>query len=56
MVAVGNPVVDTVNEPAWPTVKIALLALVMAGDRPTVRVKFWVALGEMPLAAVKVKE
>ena len=30
-VGVGNPVVVTVNVPAVPTVKVVLLALVMAG-------------------------
>ena len=43
--AVGNPVVVTVNVPAWPTVKVALAALVIAGAWSTVRVKLWVASG-----------
>ena len=56
MVAAGKPVVVTVNEPAWPTPKLVLSALVIAGAWLTVRVKLWVALGETPLAAVKVRE
>ena len=48
----GNPVVSTVNEPAWFVWKVALFALVMAGAWFTVSVKFWVALGGMPLLAV----
>ena len=56
MAAVGKPVVVTVNEPAWPTVKVVWPALVIAGAWLTVRVKFWVALGKMPLAAVKVRD
>ena len=43
---VGNPVVVTVNVPAWPVVNVVLLG---AGDRrgawSTVSVKFWVASG-----------
>jgi hypothetical protein len=44
--------VVTVNEPAAPTVKSALLALVIAGGVFTVSVKLCVALGGMPLFAV----
>ena len=44
-VGVGTPVVVTVKLPAVPTVKVVLLALVMAGAWLTVRVKFWVASG-----------
>ena len=36
---VGKPVVVTVKLPAVPTVKVVLLALVMAGAWVTVRVK-----------------
>ena len=56
MVAVGEPAVVTVNEPATPTFNVVMLALVLNGAWPTVRVKFWVTSGETPLAAVKVKE
>ena len=48
---VGNPVVVTVNVPATPSLKVALFALVIAGDWITVRVKFWVASGAIPLDA-----
>jgi hypothetical protein len=41
---VGVPLVVTVNEPAAPTVKSALLALVIAGGCFTVSVKLCVAL------------
>ena len=54
-VAAGLPVVVTENVPAVPTVKVAELALVMAGAVGaafTVSVKLWVALGLTPLAAV----
>ena len=57
IVAVGFPVVRTENEPCVPTVKVAELALVMAGavgTALTVRVKLWVAFGLAPLAAVRV--
>ena len=56
MAAAGKPVVVMVNEPVWPTVKVVVLALVIAGAWLTVRVKLWVASGEMPLAAVRVRE
>ena len=52
-VGVGIPVVVTVKLPAVPTVKVVLVALVIAGAWLTVRVKLWVA--EKPLAAVKVR-
>ena len=54
MAAVGKPVVVMANEPAWPTVKVVVLALVIAGAWLTVRVKLWVASGRVPLAAVMV--
>jgi hypothetical protein len=41
-----------VNDPAAPTVKVVVVALVMAGAWSTVNVKLWVALGETPLLAV----
>src|SRR5271166_6919571 len=41
-VGVGVPVVVTVKLPAVPTVKVVLVALVIAGAWLTVRVKFWV--------------
>ena len=53
---VGKPVVVTVKLPAVPTVKVVLLALVMAGAWLTVRVKVWVASLPTPLEAVKVRE
>lgn len=49
---VGKPVEVTVNEPAVPTVKPALLALVIVGAAFTDRVKTWVALGSTLLLAV----
>ena len=51
---VGLPVVVTVKVPAVPAVKVAVLALVIAGAWLTVRVKDWVASGCTPLAAVSV--
>ena len=53
-VGAGKPVVVTVNDPAVPTLKVALFALVIAGAWFTVRVKFCVALGVAPLEAVMV--
>jgi len=54
-VGVGKPVAVTGNEPAVPTVNVVLLALVMAGGWLTMSVKLWVAFGETPLPAVKVR-
>jgi hypothetical protein len=54
---VGLPVAVTVKLPAVPTVKVVLLALVIAGDvppLPTVSVKLWLAAVPTPLLAVKV--
>ena len=44
------------NIPAIPVVNVVVVALVIAGDAglATVRVKFWVASGRTPLAAVMV--
>ena len=53
-VAAGNPVAVTVKVPAVPTVKVVLLALVMAGGVPTVSVKLCVAAVPTPLLAVNV--
>ena len=53
-VGAGEPVAVTVNDPAVPTVKVVLLALVIAGACWTVSVKLWVAFGVIPLEAVKV--
>jgi hypothetical protein len=39
-VGAGNPVAVTVKEPAVPTAKVALFALVIAGAWSTVSVKF----------------
>ena len=44
----------TVNEFIAPTLKVALLALVITGTKPTMRVKLCTALGPAPLCAVKV--
>src|SRR5208337_3558153 len=52
---VGEPVAVTVKLPAAPTVKAALLALVMAGAWLTVRVKVWAVGLPTPLEAVKVR-
>jgi hypothetical protein len=51
-VGAGNPVAVTVKVPPVPTVKVVLLALVMAGGWPTVSVKFCTASAPMPLCAV----
>jgi hypothetical protein len=51
-VGAGVPVSVTVKDPGIPTVKVALLALVMAGAWSTVRVKFCVASVPTPLCAV----
>ena len=53
-VGVGKPVAVTVNEPNVPTVKKALLPLVMAGAWLTIKVNAWVASGLTPLLAVMV--
>jgi len=50
---VGTPVACTVNDPAVPTVKLVLAALVKTGARFTVNVKLCVAGEPMPLLAVK---
>src|SRR5262249_6054828 len=50
---VGVPVVVTVKVPAWPTVNLAALALVIASPGLTVSVKVWVALGVTALRAVE---
>src|SRR5271157_611600 len=54
--ACGKAVVVTVKLPAAPTMKVVLLALVMAGAWLTVRVKVWVAGLPTPLEAVKCRE
>ena len=54
MVGVGVPVATGVKLPAAPLVKLALSGEVNVGGVPTVSVKSWVALGEIPLLAVKV--
>jgi hypothetical protein len=53
-VGAGFPVAVTVKEPAVPTVKVVLLALVMAGAWFTVRLKLCVAAGATPFWAVNV--
>ena len=45
----------TVKLPAWPVANVASAALVIAGGWVTVKVKFCVASGEAPLAAVIVR-
>ena len=51
-VGAGKPVAVTVNVPAVPTVKLAVLALVIAGACWTVRVKLCTAAEPTPLEAV----
>jgi hypothetical protein len=51
---VGNPVVVTENEPAVPTMKVALLPLVMAGAWFAFSVKLCTAFEPTPFAAVMV--
>ena len=53
-VEAGYPVAVTVKVPSVPTVKFAELPEVIDGAWSTVRVKFWVALGAVPLLAVMV--
>src|SRR5262249_29431376 len=48
---VGLPAVVTVNEPAMPVVKVALLALVIDAGACTINVKFWTT-GVPPFVAV----
>ena len=50
----GEPLAVTVKVPAALTVKLVLLALVMAGASLIVMLKSCVALGNMPLVAVTV--
>ena len=52
----GAPVPVTVNDPAVPTVKVVLEALMIVGavGVATIRVKFWVSLGNTPFEAVRV--
>jgi mRNA-degrading endonuclease toxin of MazEF toxin-antitoxin module len=52
----GKPVVVTVNDPATPTVKLVLLALVNTGAESTVSVKLCVPFGVIPFCAVSVIE
>ena len=51
----GKPVVVTEKVPELPVVNVVLSALVIAGAWSTVRVKDWVASGEVPFEAVIVK-
>ena len=53
---VGVPALVTVNVPRVPTVNVVLLALVITGAVPTVRVKVCVAVVPTPLLAVKAME
>ena len=50
-VRLAAPLVVTMNEPAVPTVNVAVFALVNEGGAPIVRVKSWLASGETPLVA-----
>jgi hypothetical protein len=52
IVGEGVPAVVMLNVPAVPTLNAVFAALVIAGPALAVSVKVWVALGEMPLAAV----
>ena len=55
-VGAGNPMEVTWKVvPAIPSRKVTELPLVMVGASFTVRIKFWLALGEMPLVAPKTK-
>ena len=54
VVGTGNPLVVTVKVFAWPTVKVAALALVIVGGWFTVRVKGWPAGAPTPFVAVNV--
>jgi hypothetical protein len=54
-VGAGEPVAVSVKVPAVPTVNVAVFALVIAGAWFTVNVKFCVAFGATPLAAVKTR-
>jgi hypothetical protein len=51
-VGAGKPVAVTVNEPAAPTVNVALFALVICGAWSTVNVKFCTAFVPTPFEAV----
>ena len=51
--ATGNPAVVTENHPVDPVVNVVVLPEVMASPWSMVRVKLWVALVPMPLAAVR---
>ena len=53
-VGAGKPCALRVSEPALPTVKVALFALVNDGASSTVRVNVWVASLPMPFEAVRV--
>ena len=53
-VGAGVPVAVTVNVPTVPSVKVVALAEVIAGGLVTVKVKFCVASGVIPLLAVMV--
>ena len=53
-VGVGSPLATTVKLPAIPSVKLVLSALVMEGGWLIVMLKFCVALGNVPFAAVTV--
>ena len=53
---VGDPLVVTMNVPAFPTVKVVAFVLVIAGAWVTVSVKDCVESGATPLLAVIVNE
>src|SRR5262249_3840319 len=55
VVFAGNPgVVVTVKLPGRPTVKVAVLGLVIVGARSMISVNAWTAAGATPLLAVRV--
>jgi hypothetical protein len=53
-VAAGEPLKVTVKLPALPTVKVALLALVIAGAESMASMTLWLACWPTPFVAVKV--
>ena len=54
-VPVGLPAVVTRKVPLFPTLKVALSALVTLGAKLTFKAKFWVAGGLTPLSATKLR-
>ena len=54
-VGVGEPVAVTVNILGRLAVNTVLLALEIAGGMFTIKVKFWIATGDIPLCALKTR-